>query len=183
MRVRNLLFVLLLIAALVPGLALAEDVPLPLTWAGCTDADGNARLSITTTAAVAGTLYSSFGAGPAGDFPEPGVYAWLTSFPADGVIRFEYVSEAGQVSAFSISVFELLCDDAPPGEVASIELLVGGPGAYQWGGWDAYGTPFDTGIITQAEPTDDGTGWRVRLTLGEQGSRDAADWFVSAVSP
>lgn len=181
MRIRNLLFALLLIAALVPGLARADD--LPLTWSGCTDADGNARVTLTTSAPLAGTLYSSFGAGPAGNFAEAGDYAWLTSFPDDGQIRFEYVSESGQVSAFTLVYLEPLCEAAPTDGVATIELTVPGPGWYQWGGWDAFGTAFDTGLRTQAEPTDDGAGWRVRLTLGEQGSRDPADWFVTAASP
>jgi hypothetical protein len=116
------------------------------------------------------------------------VYAFRLAFPPSGdAVLVGYILADGSEITARVERGGTRCGARPASATTSdaptIELLVAGPGAYQWGGWDDYGTAFDTGIVSQAEPTDDGAGWRVRLTLGEQGSRDAADWFVSAVSP
>lgn len=176
---------LLLLFMLLPLVALAG----PPVLTGCVfDAD-YARFTVAVDQPTNGTLWATVGGPelPAGDFARAGVYAFRLAFPLAGdAVLVGYIFADGSEITARVERGGPRCGtrsatittDAP-----TIELPVDGPGWYQWGGWDAFGTAFDTGLRTQAEPTDDGSAWRVRLTLGEQGSRDAADWFVTAASP
>lgn len=173
---------LLLVLLLLPALTVAQDIALT----GCTLDNDYALFTLALDQPTSGTLYATVGGPelPPGDFDAAGEYTFRLYFDGD-LVTVLYVLPDGTGYEATVRRGSNVCQPAREvtGDAPTIELTVPGPGWYQWGGWDAFGTPFDTGIITQAEPTDDGAGWRVRLTLGEQGSRDAADWFVTAVSP
>jgi len=184
-RTRTLLPLLLLFLIL-PLIARAG----PPVLTGCVlDAD-YARFTVSLSQPSTGTLWATVGGPelPSGDFTRAGVYAFRLAFPlhadADAVLVGYILADGSEITA-RVERGGTRCGARPAttSDAPTIELLVPGPGTYHWGGWDDYGTAFDTGIISQAEPTDDGAGWRVRLTLGEQGSRDAADWFVTLLSP